>query len=236
MKVDEDIPEIDHTRKGFEKWQAPCYSGELLSYEERYWHPLPAAKEGKISWISRIAAQVLRHENLHDLEDGSVLYKLFYQRMTEKLWDAIKEKSMQYTCSPQKLLQTVIRGADHVRYQVCWQEAKPKYPELLTAAYEKSDITPIYIRAIQGHSGPKKVKLHQMGTWEVCEKHTLTLWHVGWRHNLDSILRNGLLAGGTNDRPGRRQHCYFSIRDPRLARGRPERDGDDVASVVSTRP
>ena len=49
---------------------------------------LPAANEGKISWISRLAAQVLRHENLHDLEDGSVLYKLFYQRMTEKLWDA----------------------------------------------------------------------------------------------------------------------------------------------------
>ena len=89
--------------------------------------------------------------------------------MTEKLWDAIQDESVQYACSPQVLLQTIIRGSNHVRCQVCWQEAEPKYPELLAIAYEESDITPIYIRAIQGHSGPKKVKLHRMGNWEVCE-------------------------------------------------------------------
>ena len=114
----------------------------------------------------------------------------------------------------------------------------------MTDAFENSNVAPLYIRAVQGHSGFHKVKIHQMGTWEVCEKHTLTLWHAGWRHNMDSILRNGLIAGGTGGKPSRRQHCYFSIvdprkaKDPRMARGRPERGDESEAEAqgVSTTP
>ena len=186
----------------------------MLAFSERTWHSLPARKETKISWISRTAAQVLRHENLLD-EDASVLFKLFHQRMTQALWDAVQKDCVQYVASPQILLQTIIRGSDKVRYQICWQDAHPKYPELLTDAYQTSDIIPIYIRAIQGHSGTKKIDIHKMDAWEINEKHTYLLFHAGYRHNMDSILRNGLLAGGATVKPGRRQHCYFSLRDPR---------------------
>ena len=127
----------------------------MLSFDERTWHSLPAGKEAKLSWISHTAAQGLRHENLHDT-DGSVLFKLFYQHMTEKLWKSVKKDCVPYASSPQVLLQTIIRGSDKVRYQVRWQDAKPKFPELLTDAYGRSDITPIYIRAVQGHSGAPK--------------------------------------------------------------------------------
>ena len=67
----------------------------------------------------------------------------------------------------------------------------------------------------------------------VCVKHTPHLWHAGHRHNLDSIIRNGLLAGGTDVKKGRRQHCYFSIADPRNVRGRPQLES---MSGVTTTP
>ena len=129
--------------------------------------------------------------------------------MTKVLWDAIGDDCKQYVRSPQILLQTIVRGSDKVRYQVCWQESRPKFPELLTEAYRNSDVTPIYIRAVQGHSGNVKIDIKKMNTWEVTEKHTFLLFHAGYRHNIDSILRNGLLAGGAKNRPGRRNHCYF---------------------------
>ena len=119
-------------------------------------------------------------------------------------------------------------------------------------AYRNSDITPIYIRAVQGHSGTKELDTQKMSTWEVNEKHTYILYHAGHRHKIDSILRNGLLAGGATDKPSRRKHCYFSIRDPRrAARGDPsvkkawgdpsgrreeQEDAADVASGITTRP
>ena len=53
---------------------------------------------------------------------------------------------------------------------------------------------------------------------------------------MDSILRSGLLAGGPSDKPGRRQHCYFSIADPRHACGRPKPNGKEVVSGVTSRP
>ena len=92
----------------------------------------------------------------------------------------------------------------------------------MTDAYRNSDETPIYIRAVQGHSGDVKVDINLLNTWEVTEKHTFLLYHAGYRHNIDSILRNGLLAGGVKSWKGRRNHCYFSIADNRnVARGDP---------------
>ena len=250
-KINQDIPELDQTKENFRSWQKHCFSGRMLSFSDRSWQNLPAMNETKVSWISRTAALVLRHEDLHD-EDGSVIFKLFYQRMTERLWNAIQKGCVQYVSSPQVLLHTIIRGSDKVRYQICWQEAQPKYPELLSEAYRNSDITPIYIRAVQGHSGTKELDTQKMSTWEVNEKHTYILYHAGHRHNIDSILRNGLLAGGVTDKPSRRKHCYFSIRDPRrAARGDPsvkkawgdpsgrreeQEDAADVASGITTRP
>ena len=70
-----------------------------------------------------------------------------------------------------------------------------------------------------------------MAAWEVTEEHTWLLFHAGWRHNMDSILRNGLLAGGATDKPGRRQHCYFSIRDPLSM---PQAPGDQSATYYPT--
>ena len=67
----------------------------------------------------------------------------------------------------------------------------------------------------------------------VCVRHTPTLWHAGYRHNLDSILRNGLLAGGPELRKDRRYHCYFRIADPRLAQGLPELRPDNFTGVTS---
>ena len=75
VKVDQDIPELDHTESKFRSWQKPCYSGELLAFDERIWHQLPGKNEGKLSWISRAAARILRHDNLHDI-DASVMFKL----------------------------------------------------------------------------------------------------------------------------------------------------------------
>ena len=91
VKVNRDIPDLDGTEDYFESWQKPCYSGELLAFSARTWHQLPNKNEGKLSWISRTAARVLRHDNLHD-EDASVLFKLFYQRMTKVLWNAIGDE------------------------------------------------------------------------------------------------------------------------------------------------
>ena len=71
VKVDQDIPALDLTEEGFRSWQKPCFSGEKLAFNERTWHSLPARKEARLSWVSRTAAQLLRHEDLHD-EDGSV--------------------------------------------------------------------------------------------------------------------------------------------------------------------
>ena len=79
-----------------------------------------------------------------------------------------------------------------------------------------------------------------MEAWEVNEQHTFILYHTGWRYNIDSILRNGIIAGGAVDKPGRRQHCYFSLRDPRpAAGGDPRRDdsdcSEDIAYGITTR-
>ena len=62
--------------------------------------------------------------------------------MTKKLWNAVGKDSKQYTCTPQALLQTVIRGADRVRYHICWQTKEQEFPELLTDAYANSNLTP----------------------------------------------------------------------------------------------
>ena len=248
-KVNRNVQGVDDR---FENWQKPCRTGELLALHARSWYQLPSKNEGKINWISRIAARVLRHDSLHD-KDASVLFKLFYQRMTQELWRALGEECKQYVRSPQILLQTIIRGSDKVRYQVCWQTSKQLFPELMTEAYRNSDETPIYIRAVQGHSGDVKVDINLLNTWEVTEKHTFLLYHAGYRHNIDSILRNGLLAGGVKSWKGRRNHCYFSIMDNRnVARGDPsvksargdpcsgdDEDEDDKEGIlrgVTTRP
>ena len=168
-----------------------------------------------------------------------MLFRLFYQRMTDTMWSSVGRECVPYISSPQVLLQTIVRGTDKVRYQVCWQDAQQKFPELLSNEYSNSDITPVYIRAIQGHSGKTKVDINKMSAWEVTEKHTWILFHAGWRHNMDSILRNGLLAGGATEKPGRRQHCYFSLRDPRdAASGDPSskrrHDATDIVSGITT--
>ena len=142
--------------------------------------------------------------------------------MTDKMWKSVQKDCVQYVSSPQILLQSLIRGSGKIRYEVCWQEAHQKYPELLTEAYRNSDVTPIYIRAMQGHSGKQQLNIRRMSAWEVTTAHTWLLWHAGYRHNIDSVLRNGLIAGGPTAKPGRRGHRYLSICDPREpARGDP---------------
>ena len=162
--------------------------------------------------------------------------------MTDAMWKTVGPECIPFASSPQVMLQTIIKGSDKIRYQVCWQGETSAVPELLSSTYSASDITPVYIRAVQGHPGKTKLDLHKMSTWEVTETHTYILFHAGWRHNMDSILRNGLLAGGATEKPGRRQHCYFSLRDPRVAAwGDPsdtysttERKAADIATGITT--
>ena len=168
---------------------------------------------------------------MHD-EDGSVNFSDFYHNVTKRVRTSGPAYS-RYVATPQILIQNIIRGSDKVRYQVCWRGAHQRFPDLLTDAYKHSGEIPAYIRAIQGHSGATRLDLTKMTAWEVTEEHADVLFHAGWRHNIDSILRNGLLAGGATEQSGRRQHCYFSIRDPRHAARGQERP---VTSGVTQRP
>ena len=91
--------------------------------------------------------------------------------MAKRACNSVQQGSYRYVSPPQNLLQALIRGSDKIRYQVCWQEAEPWIPDLMTDAYKNSEIHPIYIRAIQGHSGATKVDINKMSAWDVNESH-----------------------------------------------------------------
>ena len=241
-KGDPDTKDEVKTQYICHPWQTPCLTVHEIPLSERSWHSLPAKKEGRLSWISRTAAQILRHENLH-ATDGSVVFSNFYKAMTDEMWRTVGNGCVQFISSPQLMIQSIIRGSDRIRYQICWQRETSAVPDLMSGAFASSSLSPIYIRAVQGHSGKTKVDLSLMKAWEVTTEHTYILFHAGWRHNMDSILRNGLLAGGATEKPGRRQHCYFSIRDPRVAAPGDQsttyyptdRDKEEIATGITTR-
>ena len=73
---------------------------------------------------------------------------------------------------------------------------------------------PLYIKAIQGHTGLRRLPRLNDADWEVKPVHTYHVYHSGFKANLDSILRNGIIAGGPS-RDQKRHQCNFSIADPR---------------------
>ena len=83
-----------------------------------------------------------------------------------------------------------------------------------SSRYGSSVVVPLYIKAIHGHSGTRRVAHIHDADWEILPRHTPHVYHSGYSTNLDSILRNGLLAGGPS-RDQKRHQCYFSIGDPR---------------------
>ena len=62
--------------------------------------------------------------------------------MTNALWKSIKGASKQYTKSPGLLLQAIIRGSNHIRYQIAWKTAEPKYPDLMNKVFLESKVVP----------------------------------------------------------------------------------------------
>ena len=115
--------------------------------------------------------------------------------MVEKIKKTNKDYK-DYCNNGPALIQSIIRGANVARFAVCWPGGKPPTPFLMSVdKFLNTNLNPIYIKALQGHSGVEMIQDKVDTNWEVYIQHTPFLYHSGFRHNLDSILRNGLLAG-----------------------------------------
>ena len=122
------------------------------------------------------------------------------------------------------LLQAVINSIPAPTFAAVWLET-PLFNHDGVMADPALTSVPLYIKSILGHSGSKRIKKIHDADWEIKPEHTTHLYHSGYRHNLDSILRNGIIAGGPS-RDQKRHQCFFSIADPKnypdVVTGRPE--------------
>ena len=173
---------------GLEKWQQDIPLKRIINKEDRVWTWLPCGTGGGTyeQWLLQFAMETLRHENLHDPYDGSMSFLNFYKEMTRKAWSYSPDKCKFVCRNPMRLLQTLIWASNSLTFYACWYLEPPTSEELWwvqpsEATHEQwIRIIPLYIRSIQGHSGPNRRSFVKGDTeWNIRTKHSTHVYHYG---------------------------------------------------------
>jgi RNA:NAD 2'-phosphotransferase (TPT1/KptA family) len=166
------------------------------------WLTLPFEDMRSVSFVSRAAAQPLRHDTRipRDLEQG-VDFKKFYGIMHQKV---VIEAGKNVFQSNGALLNRMIQGGDRPRYQIKLKDGGDSVDPMIFYSpknawridvLEKLNDQIEKVRALQGHSGPIRESLAGSRVL-VTEKHATILFHGTEYACIEGIKKHGLLCGG----------------------------------------
>ena len=177
---------------------------------ERKWIDIETQRphDQKCYEVSKTITRLLRHDqSVPRGVDGAIHYSGIIEERRKKKFDDASQWLLEDWIS--KLAKG---GGAKKRFQYC---VNPNSPNQF-----------LYLRAIQGHSGESAIDPALQDNILIPKGFTEYLYHVGNANELNSIIRNGLIPGGTSLIRGR-QAVFFATVSPRteMARGKPLRCG-----------
>ena len=176
-----------------------CYSEEVIPIEERKWNDIPAYKHFRgITFEAEASNLVMRLVRRYGQHEGETDGAVHWVRGQ--------------TFSDSDWLQYTYEGSNKTRFQYC----------------KNSENVLLYIRAIQGHTGGNLTAPELMGHVAIPHKLKEFRFHRGCSHDVQSILRSGLIVGGRESKE-RRQTIFFTPLNPFGDNPDEEEPSDDLS-------
>ena len=123
-------------KNGLELWQDNIPFPRLIPREERKWAILPCTSQaGPKNWLLQCAMETLRHENLHDPQDGAISFFSFYKHMTRKAWVHNRDECKRVCRSPLHLIQALIAATPTPTLAAAWWFDLPPFDDLKGSRY-----------------------------------------------------------------------------------------------------
>ena len=162
---------------------------------ERKWVDIETQRshDHKCHEVSKAITRLLRHdETVHRGIDGAIHYSDIIEECRRKKFDGPSQWLLEDWTS------TLAKGGGAKKiFQYC--------------VSPNSSNQFLYCRAIQGHSGDNAVDPALQDNVLLPKGFTEYIYHVGNANELNSIIRNGLIPGGTSLKSGRQAVCFTTV-------------------------